>query len=65
MQDFAEFCLECLDQPWQRCADESFEQYWTTVPMKEIVEKLLDTTVDPLSSAGRLSGLSTVDDGGS
>jgi hypothetical protein len=52
-----------LSQPWQRRADEAFERYRETMPMKEIVEKLLDTTVGQLSSAGRLSGLSTVDDG--
>jgi len=61
-QDFAEFCLECLGEPWQRRADEAFERYRETMPMKEIVEKLLDTTVGPLFSAGRCSGFQTVDD---
>ena len=43
--DFAEFCLERLNGQWQRDADEAFERYRALMPMRQIMEQLLDETI--------------------
>ena len=44
-QDFASFCLECVRGPWKRRADEAHERFRAAMPMKTIMERLLDETV--------------------
>lgn len=60
--DFAEFCLERLQEPWKLRADAALERFRATMPMRLILEKLLDTTLGPAARAGRLAALSNVDD---
>jgi hypothetical protein len=43
--DFAEFCLSRLRANWKAEADEAFERYRATMPMRQIMERLLDQTV--------------------
>lgn len=43
--DYAEFCLERLNGPWKRDAHEAFDRYRAEMPMRRIVERLLDETV--------------------
>jgi hypothetical protein len=62
-QDFAEFCLECISGPWKSRADEAFERYRDTMPMKEIMERLLDETVANSAISYRSSNLVSSDDG--
>lgn len=44
-QNFAEFCLQCIEGPWKERAEEAFERFRATMPMEEIMEKVLDETV--------------------
>jgi hypothetical protein len=44
-QDFAEFCLQCIEGPWKKRADDAFERFRDTMPMETILERLLDETV--------------------
>jgi hypothetical protein len=53
--DFAEFCAECLRGPWKARADEAFERFRAAMPMKQIVERLLDTTLMRSSGARTLA----------
>lgn len=60
-QDFVEFCLDCLQDSWQQRAEDAYERFRTSMPMKQIMERLLDETVSatPLSP----SPLSSFDNG--
>jgi hypothetical protein len=60
-QDFAEFCLECINGPWRERAEQAFETYRAKMPMKDIMERLLDETV--ASAAAGQPGLAQTDDG--
>jgi hypothetical protein len=57
-QDFASFCLECVRGPWQLRAEEAYERYRAAMPMKIIMERLLDETVSSMdTSAAEDDGL--------
>jgi hypothetical protein len=62
-QDFAEFCLECLDAPWKQRADDAYERFRATMPMTEIMERLLDETVAKRAVSIRSKKLAYEDDG--
>jgi hypothetical protein len=62
-QDFAEFCLECLRGPWKRRAEEAYENFRAAMPMKQIMERLLDMTVANSPAQAGSSLLSPSDDG--
>jgi hypothetical protein len=62
-QDFAEFCLECLRGPWKRRAEEAYENFRATMPMKQIMERLLDLTVPKAAVSTRPTVPSSLDDG--
>jgi hypothetical protein len=59
-EDFAEFCLECLREPWKQRADDSYDRFRATMRMRDILEKLLDTTFAASiadTGSGSLSGI--------
>jgi hypothetical protein len=60
-QDFVAFCLECLHGPWKQRAEEAYEEFRAKMPMKQIMEHLLDSTVS--KSPTELPKLSASDDG--
>jgi hypothetical protein len=62
-QDFAEFCLECVRGPWKQRAEEAYERFRAAMPMKQIMERLLDVTVAKSSTLSRSTVLSASDDG--
>jgi hypothetical protein len=44
-QDFVSFCLECVQGPWKRRAEDAYERFRAAMPMNVIMERLLDETV--------------------
>jgi len=62
-QDFAEFCLECLRGPWQQRAEEAYDRFRAAMPMKQIMERLLDMTVAKSPTLSGATVLSASDDG--
>jgi hypothetical protein len=46
-QDFASFCVECVQGPWKQRAEEAFENFRAALPMRLIMERLLDETLSP------------------
>ena len=43
--DFADFCLERLNGPWRRDAEDALERYRNLMPMRQIMERALDETL--------------------
>lgn len=60
--DFAQYCLECLRAPWKARAEQAYERFKATMPMKEIMERLLDCTLLHHSADCTLKGLAGTDD---
>ena len=60
-EDFASFCLECVRGPWKQRAEEAYERFRAAMPMKTIMERLLDETV--LMAKPSINTLATRDDG--
>jgi hypothetical protein len=60
-QDFAEFCFECIRGPWKQQADQAFERYRSSMPMWQIMEGLLDTTLSKSKRGKKKTAVS--DDG--
>lgn len=44
-ENFPEYCLDRLGRDWKQDAEDSLERYRTTMPMKDILERLLDATI--------------------
>ncbi len=53
-QDFADFCMHRLSN-WKTEAAESLEQYRTQMPMKLVMEQLLDETIGASGATGSAS----------
>ena len=60
-QDFASFCLDYVQGPWKQRAEEAYERFRAAMPMKTIMERLLDETVSMASPS--INALATRDDG--
>ncbi len=62
-QDFGEFCLECIGGPWKQRAEDAYERFRLAMPMKDIMEQLLDRTVSSSRVTSGVPGSATSDDG--
>jgi hypothetical protein len=60
-QDFASFCIDCVKGSWKQRAEEAYERFRAAMPMKTIMERLLDETVSMASPS--INSLATRDDG--
>ncbi len=60
-QDFASFCLDCVRGPWKQRAEDAYERFRAAMPMKTIMERLLDETVAMASTS--MNTLATRDNG--
>lgn len=56
-EDFAEFCLNVLHDRWKQRAEDAYEQFRAAMPMKQILEQLLDKTVWKSLSSGAVETL--------
>jgi hypothetical protein len=60
-QDFASLCLDCVRGPWKPRAEEAYERFRAAMPMKTIMERLLDETV--VMAMPSIATLAARDDG--
>jgi hypothetical protein len=60
-QDFASFCLDCVQGPWKQRAEDAYDRFRAAMPMKTIMERLLDETASMASPS--MNALATRDNG--
>ncbi len=59
--DYTKYALALLNSDWKGSADKAFESYRTQMPMRDIMERILDCTVQSQPSKSSSSDIGKVD----